>query len=144
MKPEYPSSDPGTPPIYYVDTLDAIAPAHLGGFFVGWRHPFPPDAHWRMLAGSDRIVLAIDAETRMVVGFVAALTDGVQGAFITLLEVLPAYQSRGIGHELMTRMLERLADIQTIELMCDADLAPFYERFGMKPASGMVLRRRER
>jgi len=131
------------PPIHYVDSLETVEPAHLQGFFVGWRHPFPPDAHLRMLAGSDRVVLAIDVETTMVVGFVAALTDDVQGAFITLLEVLPAYQKRGIGHELMTRMLERLGDIQTIELMCDPELVPFYANFGMTPASGMVLRRRE-
>jgi predicted N-acetyltransferase YhbS len=66
----------------------------------------------------------------------------VQGAFITLLEVLPAYQGQGIGQALMTRMLEQLDHIQTIELMCDPDLVPFYERFGMRPSGGMVLRRR--
>jgi ribosomal protein S18 acetylase RimI-like enzyme len=136
-------SEPVPTRIDYVDSLDAIAPPMLQGFFVGWRHPLPPDAHWRMLAGSDRVVLAVDTKTSLVAGFVAALTDGVQGAFITLLEVLPAYQKQGIGHGLMTRMLERLSDIQTIELMCDPELAPFYTRFGMKPASGMVLRRRE-
>jgi ribosomal protein S18 acetylase RimI-like enzyme len=129
--------------IDYFDTLDAIEPGQLQGFFVGWRHPFPPETHLRMLAGSDLAQLAIDADSGQVVGFVAALTDGVQGAFITLLEVLPAYQGQGIGQELMERMLEQLRDIQTIELMCDADLVPFYERFGMKPAGGMVLRRRE-
>ncbi len=135
--------DPVTSSIDYVDSLATIEPAHVAGFFVGWRHPFPPETHLRMLAGSDRVVLAIDTETAMVVGFVAALTDGVQGAFITLLEVLPGYQSRRIGRELMTRLLERLSDIQTIELMCDPDLVPFYARFGMKPSSGMVLRRQE-
>jgi ribosomal protein S18 acetylase RimI-like enzyme len=127
----------------YVASLDGIAPEQLQGFFVGWQHPFPPEEHRRMLAGSDRVELAIDEETNQVVGFIAALTDGVQGAFITLLEVLPAYQGQGIGQALMERMLEQLRDIQTIELMCDADLVPFYERFGMKQAGGMVLRRRE-
>src|SRR5829696_10244782 len=102
-------------PIRYVDSLETVEPAHLQGFFVGWRHPFPPDAHLRMLAGSDRVVLAIDAETTMVVGFIAALSDGVQGAFITLLEVLPDYQGRGIGQKLMERMLQQLSHIQTIE-----------------------------
>lgn len=129
--------------IAYLDSLDGIAPEQLQGFFVGWQHPFPPEEHWRMLAGSDRVQLAIDEESGQVIGFVAALTDGVQGAFITLLEVLPPYQGQGIGQGLMERMLAQLRDIQTIELMCDADLVPFYERFGMKPASGMVLRRRE-
>jgi ribosomal protein S18 acetylase RimI-like enzyme len=129
--------------IRYVDSLDGITPEQIQGFFVGWQHPFPPEQHLRMLAGSDLAQVAIDVETNRVVGFVAALTDGVQGAFITLLEVLPDYQGQGIGQALMEQMLERLSHIQTIELMCDADLVPFYQRFGMKPTTGMVLRRRE-
>lgn len=129
--------------IRYVDSLDGIAPEQIAGFFVGWRHPFPPEEHLRMLAGSDLACLAIDTETDRVVGFIAALTDGVQGAFITLLEVLPAYQGQGIGQALMEQMLVRLSHIQTIELMCDVELVPFYQRFGMKPTTGMVLRRRE-
>ncbi len=129
--------------IEYRESLEGIAPEQLRGFFVGWQHPFPPEVHLRMLAGSDLSQLAVDGKTGQVVGFVAALTDDVQGAFITLLEVLPAWQSQGIGQALMEQMLERLSHIQTIELMCDADLVPFYERFGMKPTTGMVLRRRE-
>jgi ribosomal protein S18 acetylase RimI-like enzyme len=129
--------------IRYVDSIEGVAPEQMPGFFVGWRHPLPPEEHLRMLAGSDLAQLAIDTEKDRVVGFVAALTDGVQGAFITLLEVLPEYQGRGIGQALVEQMLERLGHIQTIELMCDADLVPFYERFGMTPATGMVLRRRE-
>jgi ribosomal protein S18 acetylase RimI-like enzyme len=129
--------------IRYSDSLVDIEPRQLQGFFVGWKHPFPPETHLRMLAGSDLAQLAIDTSTGQVVGFVAALTDGVQGAFITLLEVLPAYQGQGIGQTLMEQMLERLEHIQTIELMCDADLVPFYEWFGMKQTTGMVLRRRE-
>jgi ribosomal protein S18 acetylase RimI-like enzyme len=129
--------------IRYADSLAGIEPHQLEGFFVGWQHPFPPETHLRMLAGSNLAQLAIDTESNQVVGFVAALTDGVQGAFITLLEVLPAYQGQGIGQALMEQMLDRLSHIQTIELMCEADLAPFYQRFGMKPTTGMVLRRRE-
>ena len=129
--------------IRYVDSLDGIAPEQIAGFFVGWKNPFPPETHMRMLAGSDLFVLAIDETTEQVVGFVAALTDGVQGAFITLLEVLPAHQGHGVGQSLMTEMLDRLSHIQTIELMCDPDLVPFYARFGMKESHGMVLRRRE-
>lgn len=129
--------------IDYTDSLDGIEPRQLQGFFVGWQHPFPPERHLEMLARSDLAQLAVDSSTGQVVGFVAALTDGVQGAFITLLEVLPDYQGQGVGQALMEQMLARLSHIQTIELMCDADLIPFYERFGMNPATGMVLRRRE-
>ncbi len=129
--------------IEYRSDITTLAPEQIQGFFVGWQHPFPPETHLRMLAGSDLAQVALDTDTGRVIGFVAALTDDVQGAFITLLEVLPAYQGQGVGKALLTQMLDRLSHIQTIELMCDADLVPFYEQFGMKPSGGMVLRRRE-
>jgi ribosomal protein S18 acetylase RimI-like enzyme len=129
--------------IEYRSDIADVSPEQIQGFFVGWKHPFPPETHLRMLAQSDLAQVAIDSETGRVVGFVAALTDNVQGAFITLLEVLPEYQGQGIGKALMEQMLDRLSHIQTIELMCDSHLVPFYEQFGMKPSGGMVLRRRE-
>ena len=126
--------------ITYTDDLAGIDPRHLHGFFVGWWEPPSPEKHLRLLQGSAHVVLAIDTETGQVVGFITALTDGVQSAFIPLLEVLPAYQRRGIGQELVRRMLDRLADIPNIDLLCDPDLTSFYERFGMAPATGMMIR----
>lgn len=129
--------------IRYQDSLDGITPDRIQGFFVGWRYPPQPEMHLRLLAGSDRMVLAIDNETGNVVGFVNAITDEVLSAFIPLLEVLPAYQGQGIGQELMTRILERLAEVPNVDLLCEEDIVPFYERFGMMsvPGAGMVLRR---
>jgi GNAT superfamily N-acetyltransferase len=127
--------------IDYTDSLAGIEPRHLDGFFAGWPHPPSPETHLRLLAGSDHIVLAIVRETGQVVGFVTALTDGVLSGFIPLLEVLPAYQGQGIGRVLMTRVLDRLGALPNVDLLCDPDVMPFYERFGMKPAGGMVLRR---
>lgn len=129
--------------IEYRGDISDLSPEQVQGFFVGWKNPLPPETHLRMLIESDLAQVAIDTETARIIGFVAALTDNVQGAFITLLEVLPEYQGQGVGKALMEQMLDRLSHIQTIELMCDADLVPFYERFGMKPSGGMVLRRRE-
>lgn len=129
--------------IEYRSDVAGLTPEQIHGFFVGWQNPFPPETHLRMLTGSDLSQVAVDTSTGRVVGFIAALTDNVQGAFITLLEVLPEYQGQGVGKALMTQMLDRLSHIQTIELMCDADLVPFYQQFDMKPAGGMVLRRRE-
>lgn len=129
--------------IRYSATLAGVSPDQIEGFFVGWQHPFSGEEHLRMLDGSDFTELAIDEESGNVVGFIGALSDGVQSAFITLLEVLPDYQGQGIGQALMERMLDQLSHIQTIELMCDTELIPFYERFGMTPTNGMVLRRRK-
>ena len=127
--------------IDYTDSLVGIEPRHLEGFFVGWPHPASPETHLRLLAGSDHIVLAINRETGQVVGFVTAITDGVLTGFIPLLEVLPTYQGQGIGYALMTRMLDQLGALPNVDLLCDPDVVPFYERFGMKQVGGMVLRR---
>ena len=127
--------------IEYTESLAGIEPCHLHGFFVGWRYPPSAETHLRVLTGSDHVILARDTETRQVVGFVTAITDGVLSGFIPLLEVLPPYQGRGIGTALMQRMLECLAHLPNVDLMCDPDVVSFYKRFAMQRATGMVIRR---
>ena len=86
--------------------------------------------------------LALDDDA--VVGFVTAISDGVMSAFIPLLEVLPEYQHRGIGTELVHRLLEQLSELYMIDLCCDADLEPFYNALGFQTLErGMGMRRRE-
>lgn len=128
--------------IVYTDILVDISADQLrGGFFAGWSRPLTPETHLRVLRGSDAAILAIDSDTSDVVGYITMLTDGVLSAFIPNIEVLAAYQGRGIGTELMRRMLKKLAAIPNIDLMCDPDVQPFYERFEMRPCGGMVLRK---
>jgi ribosomal protein S18 acetylase RimI-like enzyme len=124
--------------IEYRDTLAGVEEAQLRGFFVGWPHPPSPAHHLRMLHGSRHVWLALDGE--QVVGFVNAISDGFMTAYIPLLEVLPAWQGRGIGTELMRRMLDSLRVYYNIDLMCDPDVQPFYARLGMRPVGGMVVR----
>lgn len=131
--------------IRYVDSLEGVTADHLrGGFFVGWPIPPSPETHLRMLHGSSQIVLAIDAEIGMAVGFVTAVSDGVLAAYIPLLEVLPGHQLRGIGSELMRRMLAHLRSLYMVDLLCDADLQTYYERFEMRPSTGLLLRNYDR
>jgi ribosomal protein S18 acetylase RimI-like enzyme len=127
--------------IEYTDSLDAITPDQLRGFFVGWLDPPTPERHLDLLRGSAEIVLAVDTDAARVVGFITAISDGALAAFIPLLEVLPAYQGQGIGSELVRRMLEKLAPLYAVDLMCDASLQPFYARFEMQPYTGMIRRR---
>jgi ribosomal protein S18 acetylase RimI-like enzyme len=129
--------------ITYTDTLDHITAEKLHGFFVGWPEPPTPETHLRLLANSSAIELAVDDQTGQVVGFITALSDGVLAASIPLLEVLPAYQDQGIGSELVRRMIDQLGGLYAIDLMCDAELQPFYARFGMRPYTGMILRNYE-
>jgi len=73
-------------------------------------------------------------------GFINAISDGVLSAYIPLLEVLPAYKNRGIGSELVKRMLEKIKDYYMIDLTCDPELQSFYKKFNMIPSNGMMLR----
>ncbi len=75
-----------------------------------------------------------------MVGYITALSDGVLFAYISSLEVLPPWQGHGIGSELVRRLLARLQDLYAIDLLCDADVQPFYARLGLRPAGGMLIR----
>ena len=129
-------------PIEYTASLDGVAPEHLNGFFEGWPSPPSPGAHLEILRGSYRVILAREAGSPQVVGFVNAISDGVLYAFVPLLEVLPAHRGRGIGSALVHRLLDELGEFYAVDLMCDPELQPFYERFGMHSATGMIIRRR--
>ena len=129
--------------ITYVSSLEGIKEANLHGFFVGWPNPPNESTFLNILENSDEIVLAVDASEGQVVGFITAITDKTLMAFIPLLEVLPSYQGNGIGGELVERMLARLSSFYAIDLMCSAALQPYYQRFGMRPAPGMVVRNYE-
>jgi len=128
--------------IEYTTSLDGVAPEHLGGFFEGWPSPPSAERHLELLRGSYRIVLAREAGSPSVVGFVNAISDGVLYAFVPLLEVLPSHRGRGVGSGLLQRLLDELGDFYAVDLMCDPELQPFYERFGMHRAVGMIIRRR--
>ncbi len=130
--------------ITYTTSLDGITADQLQGFFVGWPNPPNPETHLKILQGSTHILLAIDDTDGKVVGFINAISDGVLNAFIPLLEVLPSHQHQGIGAELVRQMLDTLRNLYAIDLLCDADLQPFYERFGMRPYSAMLYRNYDR
>jgi ribosomal protein S18 acetylase RimI-like enzyme len=130
--------------IAYHDSAEGLRPSQLEGFFVEWPSPPAPATHLRLLQGSYAVEIAIDEASGKVVGFVTAISDGVLCAFIPLLEVLPGYQGLGVGSELMRRMMARLGGLYAVDLLCDAELQPFYERLGMRAATGMLLRNYDR
>ena len=126
--------------IYYTDDLAAVRQDMLAGFFVDW--PRRPSAaqHLAVLRGSYRSVVALDDAQDRAAGFVTMISDGVLTAFIPWLEVLPAYQGKGIGSELMRRVLDGTDRFYSVDLVCDAALVPYYERFGMRGLTSAMLR----
>jgi GNAT superfamily N-acetyltransferase len=126
--------------IHFTHVVSNLSTENLQGFFVGWPNPPSPQTHLELLNNSDAVILAIDEETGNVVGFVTAISDGILSAYIPLLEVLPDYQHQGIGKTLMTMMLDKLQHLYMVDILCDAELQPFYKQLGMIPAIGMMKR----
>ena len=126
--------------IEYMNTLVDIAPVNLAGFFVGWPNPPSVTKHYELLENSAYIWLAVDSETKNVVGFITAISDEVLAAYIPLLEVLPEYKGKGIGKRLMENMLSTLSAFYMIDLLCDQELQEYYESFNMIRSQGMIFR----
>lgn len=126
--------------ISFQDHCDNIEAEQMQGFFQGWSSPHSPQTHLDILKGSTWFWLAVDTESSRVVGFVTAISDGIQSAFIPMHEVLPEYKNEGIGTELMNRILKSCENIQAIDLMCDPELQDYYKRFDMFPSTGMIIR----
>lgn len=127
--------------INYQTDLNNICESKLKGFFVGWTSPLSPKQHLEILKNSEFIVLAVESNSETVIGFVNALSDGINFAFIPMLEVLPEHQKKGIGTNLMNTMLDKLKDIVCIDLTCDENMQGFYQRFSMLKSHGMILRK---
>lgn len=115
--------------IHFVfDAPDAAALADLRQS-VSWNR-MERDLH-DMRMSAMRQLCAYDGEC--LVGYAAAVTNGVTDAYIQDVIVRPAYQHRGIGAQLMTHMLAQLEaeDIYMISVIYGEEaLRPFYERFG--------------
>ena len=124
--------------IEYTDDAAALTADQLAGFFAGWPEHPDPVTHLRILRASYAVWLALDGGR--CVGFINALSDGVLTAYIPLLEVLPEYQGRGIGTELLRRMTETLAGMYAIDVVCDEAVAPFYAAHGFGRCVGMIKR----
>lgn len=73
--------------IVYQKDLHNISKRQLEGFFVGWSSPLTAEQHFEILENSQYIVLSMDTDTNQVIGFINALSDSVNFAFIPMLEI---------------------------------------------------------
>lgn len=124
---------------YSTDKTD-LAGLEVTGFFEGW--PNKPDKNvlWKSIENADYIVLAIDAEKNKLAGYITALSDDVLAAYIPFLEVEKNYQHKGIGHMLVSKLLEQLNHLYMIDLVCDKELASFYSEAGFESWQAMIKR----
>ena len=74
--------------------------------------------------------LAYDADRLVAAG--RALADGVDFAYLCDVAVLPSHQGTGLGQEVVSRLLRRLAGHRKILLYSVPGKEGFYKRFGFK------------
>jgi ribosomal protein S18 acetylase RimI-like enzyme len=127
--------------ISYDTDVGRLAASDLTGFFEGWPAAPTAESLLRVLSRSTLAVIARDGDR--VVGFVNALSDGELAVYIPLLEVRASHRGRGVGSELVRRVMSRFADTYMIDVICDAELVHFYERLGLRRLAGMAHRNRE-
>jgi len=118
----------------------AIEPGALQTLYehVPWAHGRTVDGIRAMLARTDYHFSAWDGAR--LVGFARVLTDGVYRATLWDVIVHPDYQGRGVGEELMNRLLTHpvLSRVEKFWLNT-RDKFGFYEKFGfVRSDQGMV------
>ena len=119
--------------------LDIVQLAHLFDA-VGWQHRTRDAERFaQMVRGSTYGVCAHDGDK--LVGYTRAISDGAFNAYVSTVAVLPEYQRRGIGRELLRRLLDGRDHIQFI-LHAAPEVHPFYRRCGFSPAPDMLRRDR--
>ncbi len=70
-----------------------------------------------------------------LVGFGRVISDGVLHAFITEMIVSPSWQGRGLGAQLLDRLVQHCLQqgLRDIQLFCAEGKQGFYEKGGFTP-----------
>ena len=131
-------------PIIYRDThevdLDQLTTLFNS---VGWeRRTADRDRLAQLVRGSMYVVSAWEGDR--LVGFARAISDGAFNAYISTVAVLPEYQKRGIGRELIQRLIVDRDGIQFV-LHANERAYPFYLHIGLdfQPFDNVLMRPRK-
>lgn len=107
---------------------------------TGWNREYglEPEEMHRALSNSWYMTSAYDGD--LLVGFGRVLSDGLMHALITEMIVLPEYQGRGVGKELLLRITKKCQEhkIRDIQLFSAKGKAGFYRKYGYsaRPENG--------
>ncbi len=84
-------------------------------------------------------------EDDRLVGFTRAISDGAFNAYISTVAVLPEHQKRGIGREIIQRLMAGRDHLQFV-LHANDNAYPSYLHLdvGFEPADNMLIRRRHK
>ena len=101
--------------------------------------PQPTEVIAAKVSGARWVAAAWDGD-RMI-GFVRAISDGVTNAYVCTMVVDEAYRGRGIGTELVRRLIGDRDRVRWV-LHSSDEAIPFYQRLGFELADNMMRRDR--
>jgi ribosomal protein S18 acetylase RimI-like enzyme len=124
----------------YLDRLPSPAEHRTLAEAVGWEHAFDWDTMPASLTGSVcGVVAQEDGET---VGMGRVVGDGVFYFYVQDVVVLPDHQGRGIGEEILRRLVAAVDAIAPpkafIGLFAAGSSTDFYRRHGFEVHEGMT------
>jgi len=109
--------------------LDGILALYLAN---EWSSAQKPELLRKALLASHSLMTAWDGER--LVGLGNAISDGYLVVYYPHLLVLPEYQGRGIGTELMRRLMARYKGFHQHMLVADGRALDFYRKCGFERA----------
>ena len=120
-----------------------LANAELDGLYLAaWPNHQPPYDFGPELAHA--LVYATAHEDGRLIGFARLAWDGGVHAFLLEPTVLPDYRRRGIGRELVARLVAvaRERGLEWVHVDYSPELAPFYAACGFEPTDAGLIRLR--
>jgi GNAT superfamily N-acetyltransferase len=119
--------------IHYSDTRELMLESVLSLYRANqWSSAQKPELLLKALLASHSLFSAW--EGTKLVGLGNAISDGYLVVYYPHLLVLPEYQGRGIGTELMRRLMARYANFHQHMLVADGRAFDFYRKCGFERA----------
>lgn len=119
-------------PIRYERSVSGIAPSQLQRLHADWPNPPSTKTFFASLSAMNAVVLALNADSGDVVGYVCGMTDSILILYIWDLEVLPEVQNRDVESQLLHRLLEKHGEIYQVNANPHAGTQPFFEQEGFR------------
>lgn len=119
------------------EVRDHLSPAHVGDLMRLYGDEWwtarrtRPDVE-RMLAASDLLFAVVEKGSGSLVAFARVLTDRTYLALVLDVIVAPEHRGAGLGRLLMESICseQALRDVASIELVCQPEHVPLYEKWG--------------